>query len=203
MGQIKLTNGKTAIVDDDMVDQLSIFNWFFEQGYARRWVLSHEKAISSRIHMSHVVAGITDEQRLDDYVVDHINFNRLDNRRENLRIVKSIYNRKHHSPEAKEKQRQNIKKATAVAAKLPRTKLQLDHARKQAKALNALGKNRHCGANNYASKKVICIESGIIFDSVAEAAASKGRVYSTVRAWLNGSNPNPSSLRNLKDVYVY
>lgn len=200
MGQIILSNGGTVIVDDDMVDFLNQWTWSNENGYARRRAAPEDNHYSQRIHMSHVIAGLTKEQRLANFVVDHKNFNRLDNRKRNLRIVPHRYNCGHQSEESKSKLRQNQKLATRAAALKPRTELQTKLARERAKKINSSGKNRHVGADNYQSKKVVCVESGIVFDSVTEAAQAKGRVYSTVRSWLNGYNPNPSTLRNLSDV---
>lgn len=77
---IKLTQGKEAIVDDEDYEYLNQWNWCFKSdkissGYACRGrnpvLLMHRiilKITNSKIH------------------IDHINGNKLDNRKENLRI---------------------------------------------------------------------------------------------------------------------
>lgn len=82
MKHIALTQGKFAIVDDDMFDELNQFKWFYHCGYARR----NSKYIRGQnrhaIHMSRVVANVPDGLQCD-----HISLNRCDNRRANLRIA--------------------------------------------------------------------------------------------------------------------
>lgn len=197
MGKILLTNGQYAIVDDDMVDFLNQWTWWWEQGYARRFRSVTEDHPYSRIHMSHVVIGITLEQRKNRMVVDHINFNRLDNRRCNLRIIPHWINSKHSSEETKAKRRARCLELTKIAATRPRTERQAFAVRQNAKAMNAAGKNRHVGANNYISKKVVCLESGIIFDCVREAAEAKNINYRTLKSKLNGWSKNNTTLRHV------
>lgn len=78
--EIKLTQGKVAIVDDEDYEQVSKHKWYFTGGYARRDVV---RIIRSRVYLHLVIAkrmGLSGE---DD--VDHINGDKLDNRRSNLR----------------------------------------------------------------------------------------------------------------------
>jgi hypothetical protein len=72
--------GKYAIVDDEDYDNLSKFNWHYSDGYAARntW-RSDGKFKSFRMHR--VIAHPP-----DNMLVDHINGNRLDNRKKNLRV---------------------------------------------------------------------------------------------------------------------
>ena len=68
-----------AIVDADLFEFLNQWKWSLsEKGYARRTVKIHG-----------IVADVPDCQELQG---DHINGNRLDNRRENLRIVTRDHN---------------------------------------------------------------------------------------------------------------
>ncbi len=81
---IKLSKGKETIVDDDMYDELNKYNWIYSDyenskyGYALRNISidGNRKGI-----MMHRVVNNTP----DGYYTDHLNRDRLDNRRENLR----------------------------------------------------------------------------------------------------------------------
>jgi len=85
--QIELTQGKIAIVDDDDYEDISIFKWsaqkitesHTENYYARR--ASKEDGKSVKIYMHRLITKCP-----KGMVVDHINGNGLDNRKENLRI---------------------------------------------------------------------------------------------------------------------
>lgn len=75
MKKIPLTQGKFAIVDDVDYERLSKFKWYCHCGYARR--MGDGKAI----HMHREILSPP-----DGFIIDHANGNRLDNRRENIRI---------------------------------------------------------------------------------------------------------------------
>lgn len=76
MKQIKLTKGKMAIVDDKDFDVLNKYKWHFkERGDCART----ENHRTIRIHRQIMNAP-------ENMEVDHINGNKLDNRRSNLRI---------------------------------------------------------------------------------------------------------------------
>jgi hypothetical protein len=86
MKKIPLTQGKEALVDDDMYEYLTCWDWHYSTGYAKRGdVNSLGKSIIVRMH--HFVLPLK-----DGLVCDHINGNRLDNRRENLRLVTKSQN---------------------------------------------------------------------------------------------------------------
>lgn len=89
MKKILLNNNNYAIVDDEDFEFLNKFNWHkSETGYAVRC----EKRKTIRMHRLIVNCP-------DDMLVDHINGNRLDNRKQNLRICtfnENIRNRKKH-----------------------------------------------------------------------------------------------------------
>lgn len=82
MSKVIITsNGGQAIVDDDMFDELSKYSWNTDpKGYARRRIQKDRKSFTELMHrrVMRLPAG--------HGVVDHINRNRLDNRRENLRL---------------------------------------------------------------------------------------------------------------------
>ena len=78
--EIPLTKGCTAIVDEDDYKYLSKYSWCVtNEGYAKS---------SLGLYMHRMVLGVGTKQ----YVVDHINHNKLDNRRLNLRAVKASVN---------------------------------------------------------------------------------------------------------------
>lgn len=80
---ITLTKGKETIVDDEDLEWLSQWKWLYHgQGYAARhiWVCGGRgKQITVLMHREvlHTPEGM---------YTDHINGNKLDNRKENLRI---------------------------------------------------------------------------------------------------------------------
>jgi hypothetical protein len=78
--QIELTQGQVALVDDEDFEYVNQFKWCFSnKGYAVRsmgkW--PHQKSI----RMHRVITNCPDNRE-----VDHVNKNKLDNRKTNLRI---------------------------------------------------------------------------------------------------------------------
>ena len=94
MKQIPLTQNQFALVDDDMFDALSQYKWCaaFNTGsdafYAARGASLRPGGSKIR-QMSHMVVGVPSGR----FVVDHLNGNTLDNRRENLRTIPTRLNR--------------------------------------------------------------------------------------------------------------
>jgi hypothetical protein len=81
MKSIKLTKGYETIVDDEDFEYLSQWKWFFAHGYAvRTQNIYPDKAYQVRMHR--IILGTP--EGMDS---DHINRNRLDNRRCNLRVA--------------------------------------------------------------------------------------------------------------------
>ena len=77
---IPLTQGKEAIVDDEDFEYLNQWKWFYtSDGYPARSVYFKHKKKKLSMHCAI-------KQAPDGYEIDHKNRNRLDNRRENLRI---------------------------------------------------------------------------------------------------------------------
>lgn len=92
---ISLTQGKSTIVDDDIPQNLIMLKWQFN-GYARHSVWESGKCHYVYLHRLIVDAPLGME-------VDHINGNKLDNRRCNLRICLPSQNKKNSqkSPKAR------------------------------------------------------------------------------------------------------
>ena len=89
---IELTFGKYAIVDAQDYDRLSKYKWFaLERGrslYAKTFLLNGKP-----LHMHRLVTSAPPH-----LVVDHINHNGLDNRKQNLRLCTHAQNQKNTRP---------------------------------------------------------------------------------------------------------
>lgn len=90
MKYVALSQGQRAIVDDEMFDEISKFNWTFQKakkddGYAFRRPTVNGKRVLILMHREIMKPG-------DGLEVDHINRNKLDNRKENLRICSTEEN---------------------------------------------------------------------------------------------------------------
>jgi len=105
MKTIPLTQGKFAIVDDEDFDRLNKYKWYFHKdnkdrdggGYAHRAVrFCYKKQRQRPMPMHREILGLT----LKHYkTVDHINHNKLDNRKCNLRLCtkrQNSFNRTKH-----------------------------------------------------------------------------------------------------------
>lgn len=80
---IPLTQGQVAFVDDEDYKKVKCYRWYFEKatGYARGSIKTGEKW--RKVLMHQVVLGKAPE----NHEVDHINRNKLDNQKKNLRYV--------------------------------------------------------------------------------------------------------------------
>lgn len=82
MKTIPLTQGKASIVDDEDYDRLSQFRWtYHNRGYACM------RTSTGMLLMHQLVIDIKQDEE-----TDHINGNKLDNRKENLRSVPHHFN---------------------------------------------------------------------------------------------------------------
>jgi len=85
MKAIELTKGQTAIIDDQDYRRISAYKWYIgSDGYARR--TSYAKGKSKNIFMHRQIL-FPHKREFDGIETDHINGNRLDNRRSNLRAA--------------------------------------------------------------------------------------------------------------------
>lgn len=76
--EIPLTQGKVAIVDDEDYEELAKHKWRFDGRYATTVV----KGSQYKIYMHRLIINASKGE-----LVDHKNRDRLDNRRDNLRIA--------------------------------------------------------------------------------------------------------------------
>lgn len=86
MKYIELTQGKKAIVDDEDFECLNKFKWRYLNGYAVRTV-TISKGVRKPEWMHRVINKTPKE-----FLTDHINHNKLDNRKKNLRAVSASLN---------------------------------------------------------------------------------------------------------------
>lgn len=94
MKEIPLTRGKVAIVDDDDYAELSNYKWYYDsKGYAARHKTRDQKRAYQSMHRQIVNAP-------DGMEVDHINGDRLDNRRANLRLCTRSQNQHNKGAQA-------------------------------------------------------------------------------------------------------
>lgn len=80
--EIPLTQGKTTIIDAADYEKVAPYKWMFHCGYVQSSEYDPATRKRHAVHMSHVILPCP-----DGMFVDHINRNKLDNRRCNLRIV--------------------------------------------------------------------------------------------------------------------
>ena len=98
MKRIKLTKNKFAIIDDEDFEELSKYKWYFCNGYAMR----NKPDRTGLIRMHRVI-----NKTPDGLFTDHINRNKLDNRRMNLRTVNKSLNE--HNTSVRKNSRSGVK----------------------------------------------------------------------------------------------
>ncbi|WP_204371549.1 HNH endonuclease [Burkholderia multivorans] len=99
MKEISLTRGKVALVDDDDYEHISQYKWHVSSsGYARRNVPHPTKYGKRTLLLMHrAIMGLSHDDKRE---VDHIDGNRLNNCRANLRICSHSENARNKSPYA-------------------------------------------------------------------------------------------------------
>lgn len=92
MREIKLTKGAVALVSDEDYERVAAYKWYLHSdGYAVRTVVVEGRKVKVLMHRFIMEAAPGEE-------IDHINGNRLDNRRENLRRVNRTHNNANSRP---------------------------------------------------------------------------------------------------------
>jgi hypothetical protein len=81
--KIVLKHGEIALVDADDYDRLFNFNWYSVSSKGSKYAKTGK---NTRMHR--MILNLTDSK----LIVDHLNGNGLDNRKQNLRIVSSAEN---------------------------------------------------------------------------------------------------------------
>lgn len=97
--EIKLSRGLVALVDDEDFEWLNQWKWCYGNGYAtRRQYIGDGRYTGFRMHR--LIVGLATGE---GHQVDHINGDRLDNRRSNLRICDVSNNKANCKPYANNK----------------------------------------------------------------------------------------------------
>jgi len=101
MQEIQLTQDKVALVDDDVFEQLNQFNWHLVSSsskglyYASTELLQQDKSIYT-CFMHWAVVGFKPPK---GYVINHMDYNGLNNQGNNLRLVTHRQNTQHKRKE--------------------------------------------------------------------------------------------------------
>src|SRR4051812_35760807 len=85
MKYITLTQNKQAIVDDEDYEWLKQWKWTFDGRYAQRNLYANGG--KKKLYMHRLIMGANKRQ-----LIDHINQDRLDNQRNNLRFANKSVN---------------------------------------------------------------------------------------------------------------
>lgn len=88
MKELVLSQGKVAIVDDDIFDSLGRWKWSAQNPRGVRWYAYRKVEMCGRkrksVFLHQAICGMPLSRKI---VIDHINGDGLDNRRDNLRFL--------------------------------------------------------------------------------------------------------------------
>jgi hypothetical protein len=95
MKEISLSKGKFALIDDEDFERVSQFKWTLQTGRTTYYAARNDTSSGKRkyIYLHRFILDLTDRKLM----VDHINGNGLDNRRENLRVCTNGQNQRNKS----------------------------------------------------------------------------------------------------------
>lgn len=128
MREIPLSQGKTAIVDDEDFERVNQFKWYAaKQRNNSFYAMRRNPATDRLLPMPRFILGVTDPK----CEIDHINHDTLDNRRENLRVC---------TP------RQNQQNLRNKKSKLPTGVFKVTGCKSYFAHINIGGKLRHLGS---------------------------------------------------------
>ena len=102
MKTIELSSGKVAIVDDEDYELLKDYHWTFDGRYACRSNWNKEYKKESKIYMHKQIMGDPPASDIKLHI-DHIDRNKLNNTRGNLRFVSQKQNNRNVGPKNKYK----------------------------------------------------------------------------------------------------
>jgi hypothetical protein len=90
MQEIPLSKGMTAVVDEEDFERVNQFKWTLQEGRTTFYAARNDKSTGKRVYvyLHRFIMGVEDSS----IMVDHINGNGLDNRRENLRVCDNTKN---------------------------------------------------------------------------------------------------------------
>lgn len=84
--------GEEFYFDKKNYDLIKDYHWELHRGYVscHRWNI--ETKSDNQIKMHRLIMGLKDNQDYSGCQIDHINHNKVDNRKENLRVVNNVQN---------------------------------------------------------------------------------------------------------------
>lgn len=115
MKQIRLSKGLYTIVSPEDFEFLDSFSWCAShESRATKWYAIRFEN-KKKVRMHRLIAERVFGEIPEGYVVDHINHNSLDNRRENLEVITQSENMK-RSPGWKKRKESNAKLESCATA---------------------------------------------------------------------------------------
>lgn len=94
MREIKLTKDLVALIDEEDYERVSAYKWTAWESSPGRFYAARKDSFFGTVYLHRFIMGnlLTKKQ------IDHINGNKLDNRKENLRFVTASQNQANSNP---------------------------------------------------------------------------------------------------------